>query len=260
MLPIKSMFNEIRFELVKIILLNVFLSSIIVFLIADLVALIFSMPIWYIIVLSIIYFVISFIVEVRKISIRYVEQKNPELKEILRTAKDNMGEDTIMAHALFYEVLEKMKRVSSGTFLDFRKLMLKIATIFILAILMVSLAFFNINVAKFEDPLKAPLHAIGAFFGKLTGQEVPVADSAKDDVFGDPNMAKLGQDQLVATVNPSLNSPDFNNVDPAAPSNNPLADIGAGQAGFNTPGSSSGNTLSDKELERVDKYWSNTTK
>lgn len=261
MQPIRSMFNEVQFELVKLILLNVFLSSIIVFLIADFVALIFSMPIWYVVILSVIYFIITFVMEVRKISVHYVEQKNPELREILRTAKDNMGEDTIMAHALFYEVLEKMKRISSGTFLDFKKLVLKIGAIFVLAIILVSLAFFNVNIAKFEDPLSVPLRAIGGFFGKLTGQDVQAADKATDDVFGDPSMAKLGNNQLVATVNPSLSSPDFNNIDPSAPSNNPLADIGAdGQVGFNTPGTGAGSTLSDKELQRVDNYWTSTQK
>jgi hypothetical protein len=255
------MFHEVQFELVKLILLNVFLSSIIVFLIADFVALIFSMPIWYVVVLSIVYFLITFVMEVRKISVHYVEEKNPELREILRTAKDNISDDTIMAHALFYEVLEKMKRVSSGTFLDFKKLVLKIGAIFVLAIILVSLAFFNVNISKFEDPLSRPLKAIGGFFGKLAGQDVPAGDLANDDVFGDPSMAKLGGDQLVATVNPSLSTPDFNNIDPSAPSNDPLADLGAdGQAGFNTPTGGASSTLSEKELQRVDNYWTNTQK
>jgi hypothetical protein len=243
-------------------LLNVFLSAVILFMIADLVAMVFSMPLWYVVAIACIYFVITLIVEIRKISVHHVEAKNPELREILRTAKDNMGEDTIMAHALFYEVLEKMRRVSSGTFLDFRKLMLKIGAIFVLAIVLVSLAFFNVNIARFDNPLSRPFDALGSFINKLTGSEPNVTGVVPgDDVFGDPSMAKLGSDQLVATVNPSLNSPDFNNIDPSAPSDNPLADLGDGQAGFNTPdGGGSASVLTEKELARVDKYWSTTTK
>lgn len=256
MQPIRSMFNEVQYELVKIILLNVFLSTVIVFLIADLVSLVFSMPIWYVLVVAGVYFIVSLVGELRKITVHNVEAKNPELREILRTAKDNMNEDTIMAHALFYDVLERMKRVSSGTFLDFQKLMVKIAAVFVLAIVLVSLAFFNVNVARFDNPFERPMSAVGSFFGKIMGNPDGGTGTGEGDIFGDPSLARLGDDQLVATVNPSLDSPDFNNLDPAAPSSDPLADLGGGDAGFNAPGSGgTGSGLSEKELERVDKYW-----
>jgi len=245
------MFNEIRYELVKIILLNVFLSSVILFLLADLVALLFGMPIWYVVVIAGMYFFILLIVELRKVSIRHVEHTNPELKEILRTAKDNMSEDTLMAHALFYEVMEKMKRVSSGTFLDFRKLMFKLGTIFVLAIMLVSMAFLNINIQRFDNPFERPLAAMRGFIGTITGEEPSATgDGATDDIYGDPSMAKLGDNQLVATVNPSLSNPDFDNIDPAAPSADPLADIGGAEGGFNTPGSGYESGLSEKDQER----------
>jgi hypothetical protein len=256
MQPIRSMFNEVRYELVKIILLNVFLSTIILFLLADLVALIFNMPLWYVIIAAALYFIIMMAFEVRKISIRHVEEKNPELKEILRTAKDNMNEDSLMAHALFFEVLEKMKRISSGTFLDFKKLMIKIATIFTLAIVLVSIAFFNINVAKFDNPLERPMAAISGFLGGLTGTEPEgMGGDAGAEVFGDPSLANLGKDQLVATVNPSLNSPDFNSVDPASPASDPLSDLGGEGGAFNTPeGGYSDSGLSERDQERSYNY------
>jgi type IV secretory pathway TrbD component len=260
--PIKNMFNEVQYELVKIILLNVFLSTVILFLIADLIALMFGMPIWYVIVIAFLYFIIMMIVEVRKISVYHVERKNPELKEILRTAKDNMSEDTLMAHALFYEVLEKMKKVSSGTFLDFKKLMLKLSAIFVLAIVLVALAFLNVNIQRFDNPFEKPLQVLGGFFGQVTGNDVDASgiENADDDVFGDPSMAKLGNDQLTATVNPSLDNPDFNNVDPANPTNDPLADLGGeGQAGFNTQTDAySQSGLSQKDQERSYNYAKNT--
>ena len=253
--PIRSMFHEVRYELVKIIFLNVFLSTVILVLIADLVALMFSMPLWYVIVASTLYFVIMMVSEVRKISISHVEKTNPEMREILRTAKDNLSEDTLMAHALFYEVIEKMKRVSSGTFLDFRKLMLKLAVVFVLSICLVSIAFFDVNISKFDNPFAKPMAAIGGWFGTVTGQ--PPATNTSDastDVFGDPSLAKLGDKQLVATVNPSLSNPDFNNVDPSAPSNNPLADLGGSGSSFNAGGAGYQNGLSEKDQQRSYNY------
>lgn len=254
--PIKSMFNEVQYELVKIILLNVFLSTVILFLVVDLIALVFNMPLWYVIVISFVYFIISLVRQLRRISIKVVEERNPELREMLRTAKDNMGADSLMAHALFFEVLEKMRRVSSGTFLDFRKLMLKIGAVFVLAIVLVTISFFNINVAKFDNPLERPVAALGRFFG--TGGTEPDASGvtdANEDIFGDPSMARLGDDQLTATINPSLDNPDFNTVDPANPSADPLSDLGGEDGQFNAGGPGfSQEGLDERDLERSYRY------
>jgi hypothetical protein len=250
------MFTEIQYELVKIILLNVFLDTVILFLIADLIGLVFGMQIWYAIIAAFLYFVIMLIVEIRKASIKRVEETNPELREILRTAKDNQHQDSLMAHALFYEVLDKMRRVSSGTFLDFRKLMFKLSVVFVLAIVLVSLAFFNLNIQKFDNPLARPMAALGAFFGKTTGTDVDASGvgAGGDDIFGDPSMAQLGPDALTAEIQPSLDSPDFNNVDPSAPSSDPLADI-SGQAGqFDTDAAGFQTGLSQKDQERSYNY------
>jgi hypothetical protein len=251
------MFGEVQYELIKIILLNVFLSTVILFLAADLVALIFGMPLWYVIATAAIYFIVMMFIEVRKISVHSVEEKNPELREMLRTAKDNMNEESLMAHALFYEVLEKMKRVSSGTFLDFKKLMIKLSSIFVLAIVLVGLAFLNINIQRFENPLEKPLAYVGRIFGTGGAGEAEGAtgDDAGNDVFGDPSLAKLGDKQLTATINPSLDNPDFNNVDPANPSASPLEDLGASDNTFNeqTEGYSQGG-ISQRDQERSYNY------
>jgi hypothetical protein len=254
--PIRNMFREVQYELVKIVLLNVFLSTVIFFLAADLIALIFGMPLLYVLILSGIYFIIVLVLELRKISVSRVEKSNPELREILRTAKDNQSEDSLMAHALFFEVLEKMKRVSSGTFLDFRQLMTKIAAVFVLSIILVSLAFFNINIQRFDNPFERPIAAAGAFFGKILGQEPDASGvgGANDDIFGDASMAKLGDDQLTATVNPSLSTPDFSTVDPTTPSSDPLADLGGSGDAFNAPGSTFDSGLSQRDQERSYKY------
>ncbi len=263
MKPIKNMFNEVQYELVKIILLNVFLSTVILFLAADLVALVFNMPIWYVIVISFLYFVILMYHEVKKISITEVEKNNPNLHEILRTAKDNQNEDSLMAHALFFEVIEKMRKVSSGTFLDLKKILTKLGAIFALAIILISLTYFNVNIARFENPLEGPLSGLGAFLSGMTGEGDPNAGgniATDGDIFGDPSMAKLGDDQLIATVNPSLDSPDFNNVDPSSPNSDPLADLsGDADAEFNTGGAFSQEGLDARDLQRSYEYAKRTT-
>lgn len=263
MKPIRNMFNEVRYELVKIILLNVFLSTVILFLVADLVALMFGMPIWYVIAVSFVYFAVLLVYEVRKISIAKVEEKNPELREILRTANDNQSEENLMAHALFHEVMEKMRKVSSGTFIDFRSLMTKLGMIFGLAILLVGLTYFNVNIQQFNNPFEKPVNAIRGVFSGTIGQAEGDSDvqDAADDVFGEYRMAELGDDELVATVNPSLNNPDFGDVGEADPSDDPLADLGGEGEGFNQGGSGfTRGGLDERDLERSYKYAKETQK
>ncbi|MDD9954257.1 MAG: hypothetical protein OXR66_08045 [Candidatus Woesearchaeota archaeon] len=257
MSTVRNMFNEVQYELVKLILLDVFLSTVIVFLIADLIALVFNMPLWYVIVLSVVYFGIVFYFETQKISWRQVEKDNPELQEIFRTARDNMDDDSLMAHALFHDVLTRMRHISSGSFLDFKQLMVRLGIIFALSIILISIAFFNVNIARFDNPLQKPISALGGLFGKGdagTIDGVAIGD-ADDDIFGDARLATLGADQLVATVNPSLNSPDFSQVDDPTLNNDPLADLGQGDNQFNAPGSTGGTDgLDERDLERSYNY------
>ena len=123
-------------------------------------------------------------------------------------------------------------------------------------IMLVMIAFLNINMSTFDNPFAKPIAAASDLFGRLTGQDpdTGAVDAAGNEVFGDPSMARLGDDQLVATVNPSLNAPDFGSVDPANPSSDPLADLG-GEAGFNQPsGTYGGNGLSERDQERSYNY------
>jgi len=218
--------------------------------------LIFNMPIWYVIVTAFIYFIVVLLAEIKKISVKEVEKNNPELQEMLRTAKDNEDDESIMAHALFHEVLGKMRKVSSGTFMDFQKLMTKLGAIFVLAIVLVSIAFFNINISKFDNPLERPLARLASLFGGSAADQGGFdAQGATDDIFGDSSMARLGDDRLTATINPQLDNPDFNNVDPANPSSDPLADLGSEGGEFNSGGPGfTQEGIDDRDLQRSYEY------
>jgi hypothetical protein len=213
--PITSMFTEVKYELTKILLLNVFFETAIVFLAIHLIFSVFSMSIWYSVIVAIIFFGARFWRGARQFNLKRIEDKNPELREMLRTASDNQGEDNLMAHALFHDVLKKMRKVSSGTFLDMNKLVKRIGVIFVLSVVLVSIAFFNLNVAKFEDPLKVPVNALGDLFrnfrgGELHQEEIDLGD---DSLYGEARMADLSAQELQLRINPSLNEIDFSNLE-----------------------------------------------
>ena len=210
------MFREVSYELTKILLLNVFFETAIIFLASHLIFSIFTMPLWYSIIVAIIFFVTRFWHGMREFNLKKIEEKNPELKEMLRTASDNQDDDNLMVHALFHDVLKKMRKVSSGTFLDMSKLVRRIGTIFVLSLVLVSIAFFNIDVGKFHDPLEKPMSMLGEFFKSIGGaKELPQeeVDLGADGVYGEALMADLSAQELALKINPSLSEIDFSNLE-----------------------------------------------
>lgn len=213
--PINSLFDEVKYELLKILLLSVFLESAIVFLATYLVLSVFSMPLWYSGVLAAAYFGARFFYKSRGFDLKRIEERNPHLREMLRTAHDNKNVDSLMSHALFSEVINKMRKVSSGTFLSMEMILRRLAAIAILSVVLVSLAFFNINIAQFDNPLEGPLNRAGDLFRSLTGaDEMPEAIDLRDSsLYGEHRMADLGNQDLQLQINPSLNQIDFSSID-----------------------------------------------
>ena len=214
--PIKKLFEEVRYEVLKIVLLNTFIDAAILFLAAHLIFSVFSMPLAYSGVLAALFFIGQFWRKSAEFNLKNIEKNNPELKEMLRTANDNLDQESLMAEALFQEVITKMRRVSSGTFLDLNKLLKKVGVLFVLSIILVSLAFFNVSIAKFHDPFAAPLAKAGNFFKDLVGEgELPEETITLDEdgLYGKAQMADLGEDELNLQINPSINQIDFSNVE-----------------------------------------------
>lgn len=219
MAAIKLLLDEVRFEMLKVIILNAFLDATILFLGLILLLSVFSISIILPFLLSILFFAGDVYRYWRQIDLRYVEERNPDIREILRTAADNQESDTLMAHALFTEVIRKVRNVSSGTFLNFKTLSTKIGAMFLLSIIILSLAFFNVNIQKFENPLSGFGERVGGiwkdFSGKETTQSINL--SSEDDIYGEYNLAHLGSQDLGITLEQSLNQVDFNNVENANP-------------------------------------------
>jgi len=217
MAPIHGLFHEIRFEILKVVILNAFLDATILFLALLLILSIFSMSLIWPLLVALLFFSFSIWRYGRRLSLAYIEERNPTVREMLRTAADNKGEDTLMAHALFAELIEKIRTISSGTFLDFRRLFLKIGAVFVLSIILVSLAFFNINIQKFQNPLASIEDTIGGYWGNLLGNANMTRPNVTEggDIYGEPSLAKLGNTALGITLQQNLNQIDFNKVSQA---------------------------------------------
>lgn len=216
MRPIKALFKEVKYELIKILLLNLLLESSILFLGVHLLLNIFGVPIWFSAIITMIFFGIRFYKESEKLSLKKIEERNPELREMLRTAADNQDTESIMAEGLFNDVIKLMRGVSSGTFLDMDLIIKRIAIILVLSLVLVSMAFFNIDFDKFKEPLQSPfIKAADYIKGAFSDETTPEAVLLTDDLYGEARMADLSNSELDLKINPALNEIDFSNVEDA---------------------------------------------
>ncbi len=221
MSAIHGLLAEIRFEMLKVIILEAFLDATILFLTLFLLLALFGIGLLPPLILALLFLAGDIAWRSRRISLRFIEERNPGLREMLRTAADNKEDEGLMAHALFAEVIERMREVSGGSFLDFKRTGTKIGAVFVVSALLVALAFFNVNIQKFENPLAGLGGRLGDGFSDLfSGEQVAGANLSDEDaeLYGDPRMARLGQEELDVTIRQSLNRIDFTQVGEADPS------------------------------------------
>lgn len=224
MRPINALLDEITYEMLKVILLYAFLDATILFLILLLLLSIFGIGVVIPAIVSGLFLIGDVLVRRRKVNLTFVEEQNPEIREMLRTAADNKDAESLMAHALFAELIGKMRKVSSGTFLDLKKLISRIGVMFVLSLVVVSLAFFNVNIQKFENPLLGLQERIEGYYDSFTGVNTTTTELDEGGLYGDPRIARLGDKQVDIQLQQSLNQIDFSSVKDADPSAQALDD------------------------------------
>ena len=93
---VKGLFDEVKMEMLKIALIYAFLDSVMLFFIIYFGISFFNIKFIYTLlipgIVTIIFFVIKFIAKVNKMRLKDMEDANPQLKEMLRTAHDNQNE------------------------------------------------------------------------------------------------------------------------------------------------------------------------
>lgn len=216
----KDLFNEVKFELFKVVLINTSLDSVMMFFITYFLVSFFNIKFIYIMVIpliiTLIFFIATMMIRIRKIRLKAMEDANPQVKEMLRTAHDNLDDDNLMANALFNELKSKMKSVSTGNLLESKKIITRIISAVAIVLLIILVSSFNINIQKIDIPFDKlrfmipnnnEYHAEGSI-ADLVFNETEV-------IYGDASIAKLGNEEIDINVNPSMSEIDFNEISEA---------------------------------------------
>ncbi len=215
---ISSLMNEVRLELLKVILINLFLDSIMVFFICYFLASFFDVPFKYIIgipsIITLLFFFILMIKRTNKLKVKVMEDANPKVKEMLRTADDNKNQDNIMTYALFEDLRRNMKSVSTGNLLDSKKIITRIISAITIVFIIIFISTLNINLDKIDIDFSSliPARTEGETSeGKLTD----LIFNETNVIYGDKDVAKLGNEKINLNMNPSMSDIDFNQISDA---------------------------------------------
>ncbi|MFB6209405.1 MAG: hypothetical protein ABEJ56_04710 [Candidatus Nanohaloarchaea archaeon] len=187
---VEKLFERLKREFLKVNLLQAALDSMIFFLSANLVLFLFSLRfasagrnLDYLVPLTFIVFCVDLFHRSRKYNIEIYEQKNPELKERLRTARDNIDANNIVSQALFDEVLDRSRSVTSDSIIPSKKIIQKMLAIGIISFLTVLSGLTNFQVLEQGGQLIPEQNDILKQVGEEKKKGVKVKNNT--DIYGD---------------------------------------------------------------------------
>jgi hypothetical protein len=150
---VEKLFTRLKREFLKINFLQACLDSILFFLTANLILFLFSLRFTGAVrnlevlgIVTAIIFIGDFYYRSQKYNIEIYEQKNPELRERLRTARDNIESNNIVSQALFDEILDISRSVSSESIIPSKRIVQKMLAIGIISFLTVLSGIFNFQI------------------------------------------------------------------------------------------------------------------
>jgi hypothetical protein len=213
---VKGLFNEVKMEMLKIALIYAFLDSVMLFFIIYFGISFFNIKFIYTLlipgVVTIIFFVIKFIAKINKMRLKDMEDANPQLKEMLRTAHDNQNDQNPLMDALFLELKGKMRTASSGNLLESKKIITRIISAVVIVFLIVFVSSVNVNLKKIDIPFEKLRFLVPNGQTHQEGKITDLVFNQTDVIYGDASIAKLGNDQVNINVNPTMSDIDLNDV------------------------------------------------
>lgn len=141
---VETLFKRLKREFVKINLLQACLDTLGFFLSFNLILFLFSLRITSylpnnqaLIGASLLFFIGDLAYRTKNYRLEIYEQKNPELHEILRTARDNLGKNNIASQAMFDELMDRSRSVTSESIIPSKRIIQKVVIVGALSFLTV---------------------------------------------------------------------------------------------------------------------------
>lgn len=215
--------KEIKTSIVKLFIFEEILNAILIFLVAYILGSLFKLGWAWPLLPSLGYLAFAFYRETKIKPTKLVETKYKDLQEKLSTAAEYASVDNRVVNELKSEVLKNLRKVEEASFLSERKVYTKsiVAVVLCFIILLlspVSLSFFHATLPDlFPGSAKDVAEANKNYkpgSEKKKG-DIPIAiQASKEDIYGQPSVAKLGKEELEVIFRPAGTELGSSNVKP----------------------------------------------
>lgn len=129
---VEKLLKQLKREFIKVNILQSILDGLVFFLVSNFVLFLLDVQIFKTIgniypltALTLLFTAADLAHRARKYRLEIYEEENPELQEILRTARDNIDRQNIVSQALFDELLEKSRKVTSESIIPAKEIVYK---------------------------------------------------------------------------------------------------------------------------------------
>lgn len=187
---ISLMLRELKLEIKKIIFLDAFLNSAIIFLFFYAILELINVNGIYAFIPFIIAFIIFYKYRLKKTSLAEVERKNPNVREMLRTAADNVDTEGVVIRELNKDVLKQMKKVATSTFFTQKILFAKVIAVCTLSLITLFILSSNLHIVDANNLIRG----LGYVPEKVFGSD--------ENLYGDESVAELGKEKVTFELNP----------------------------------------------------------
>ncbi|QGA80690.1 DUF7502 family protein [Candidatus Nanohalobium constans] len=139
---VEKLLKRLRREFIKVNLIQAFLDSLTAFLAVNLVLFILNITLvsdflhYRILAASAFIFLLAdWVYRSRKYRLEIYEEENPQLREILRTARDNLDSQNVVSQAMFDDLMQRARSVTSESIIPGAEIIKKIVLIGVLSFL-----------------------------------------------------------------------------------------------------------------------------
>lgn len=200
-MEVEKLLRRLKIEFLKVNLIQASLDSIIVFLSTNLIFFLTDIQLTgsfsnlkVVGGLSFIFFVLDLLFRATRYNVEIYEEKNPELEEILRTARDNKEKSNIASQALFDELVERASNITSESIIPDEKIIQKVLTVGVLSFLTLASGFMGIQIQASPDG--EVISNIENPFSKTEANETDFKIKNASEILGDSESIDLETQDL----------------------------------------------------------------
>jgi hypothetical protein len=197
-----KLIKEINVFMTNMIVINILLTSVLLFLLSYLILMVIEVNKIYSLVIPLIYLGVLLFLKLRGNKYLEVEKKFPQLNEKIRTAVDNIYTENPVVDELRAEVSKDMKQVDYASFFNQKRTSYKILFIILLCFSIIFLANYDVG---FKLNFERVFGFVDGGEGNATGLVSDIISATTsgpdDDIYGEEFLANLGRDELTININ-----------------------------------------------------------